>query len=166
MSSIAPPEPPLPTPPSPTPSPLTSPLALNVLSPEEYVTERLKLARSALLSGSLYLGHPDIRDKLIWINAGNFDILVTKEDASAFKNAQKAATEAAIPPPHPSYAVLSAVVLITDKDFCLTSCGMWQGQNDVVESFADVKLSCIGQAPVQDVFSPDFPHVTANVEAL
>ena len=69
-------------------------------------------------------------------------------------------------PTAPAPAVLSAVVIIPSDDYWLTLCGMWKGPTEAARSFADVKPTCMGEAPKHEVFSDDFNVVIKNVGVL
>ena len=43
---------------------------------------------------------------------------------------------------------------------------MWKGPTEAAKSFADVKLTCMGQVPTHDIFADDFKTVLKNVTDL
>ncbi|KIL55635.1 hypothetical protein M378DRAFT_182185 [Amanita muscaria Koide BX008] len=138
---------------------------------EGYLTEKLQNAREALIIGKYYLGTPEESwaDKLTWKRIGKAGRLVTVEDDAVASAAYKSFEESdqrGKPPNPPDPVILSAVVRVSDEDYWLTSCGMWNGLSPVARTLADVKPTCVGIAPGHSVFAEDFRFVLDNVERL
>ncbi|KAF7984151.1 hypothetical protein HWV62_16808 [Athelia sp. TMB] len=147
-----------------TASPATSP----AVSASEFLAEKLRNARDALIARGSYLGVTGVADGYRWERVGRTNKLVTAAAATAHREAQieYAANPDSNPVPEISPAVLSAVVLITEDDFYMTSCGMWNGPTTAARTFADVKPTCTGAQPDHAVFANDFPAVCENITAL
>lgn len=147
-----------------TSSPVTSPS----ISPAEFLAEKLRNARNALIARGLYLGIEGTADDLTWERVGRTNKLVTAATASARRDAQVAyaADSDGTTMPEVSPAVVSAVVLITEDDYWLTSCGMWNGPSSVAATFADVKPTCTGATPDHEVFASDFKNACDNITAV
>ena len=128
---------------------------------------RLRRTRDGLLRSGLYLGDENFEiDQVIWRHIGGDNCLVTKTSADAVDAALNAAPEEDRPIPEYDLAVLSAVVLISDDEFWLTSCGHWRGPRPFCQKFEDLKLTCTGKSPSGTPFSNDFPTVLANLTAV
>lgn len=154
-----------------TPSESSSAATATPVSAVELLAEKLRNAREALISKSIYLGTRGAAAGLKWQRtgrAGREDLLVTAETAAAVDEAQAAhdAHPENTPSPDISPAILSAVVLITEDDFWMTSCGMWKGPTQATPTFADVKPTCTGAAPPHEVFAADFPITCENITAI
>jgi hypothetical protein len=134
----------------------------------DFVTGKLQNAREALVAKGLYLGSSGVLDAVTWERNGRADHLVTVEAAATAAATRKAyvADPEAPEPTAPAPAVLSAVVFVPSEDYWLTSCGMWKGPTEAARSFADVKPTCMGEAPEHEVFSGDFNVVIKNMGAL
>lgn len=147
-----------------------TPSSPSVSATAGFLNEKLRNAREALVSSdkAIYLGVPDKLRDLRWVRVGNADLLVTEESAAEYLEAQQAlqADPEAPAPGAPKSAVLSAVVHIPAEDYWLTSDGMWKGPTDAAKTFADVKPSCTGQAPTNEVFSGDFTNVLKHMRTI
>lgn len=153
---------------SPSAGPAVSPANSTPVSASQFITEKMRNTRDALLTDGIYLGTADIANKVKWVRVDNGDILVTATTADTMEHAQTdhAADPDENPLPDVPPAILSAVVLITEDDFWMTSCGMWKGSTSACPTFADVKPTCTGGAPNHEVFTNDFRTVCGNVTAI
>lgn len=155
-------------PPSPSTKSTSSSAHANPVSAFKYLAEKLRNARDALVAKGLYLGTGGIANEVKWAPVGHGHLLVTTETAEMIQHAQDdhAADPDANPMPDVSPAILSAVVLITEEDFWMTSCGMWKGPTAITPTFADVKPTCTGGSPDHELFANDFRTVCGNVNTV
>jgi hypothetical protein len=145
-----------------------------LVTPEALSLAKMTKLRAHLVENSLYLGVPSIRESVTWTRSGRSDILVPTESLNEFETAMATRQKALdnkdpSPPPVPSppeHALLSTVVLISENDYWLTSCGNWRGPTNACKTFADVKPSCVAEASKNSPFDVDFSAYIANLNYL
>jgi len=133
----------------------------------ESLHHHLHLIRSDLMDSGIYIGDPtnQFRQDVVWKRHGRADHLVFKEveteNETENRNTDLSSTIELTP------ATLSVVVLASYEDCWLIPCGNWKGPTQVTKKFEDLKLSFVGERPVQfDVFQKDYNHVLMNVKWL
>jgi hypothetical protein len=139
-------------------------------SPKSFIAAKLILTCEHLLDKGLYLSSPSLHDDVVWSHVGTGNQLVTKSSVNAVVEAQ-ATSLVAESGEHtasmaPDVAHLSLIVSITNKDFWMTSCGMWKGSTTAVKMLTNVKPTCTGGMPDHHIFEPDFAVAMENVHWL
>jgi hypothetical protein len=138
-------------------------------SPQARMLQKLVDTRDLLMAEGFYIGDSTFRHDVVWLRVGKADHLVVKSDATAYDDAMKEfaldmSATAAPSPPQP--VPLSAIVHIPEGDFWFASCAMWKGPTQAAPTFADIKPSFTGQAPMHDPIRADFTEVIANIKWL
>jgi hypothetical protein len=127
-----------------------------------YLPERIKVFRDDLMNTVGYLGDPDVAHDFEWMPIGEDNWLVSKEAAAEFRASQATTSSSCVLGPSP--VQLSAIMEISDDDFRFTSCGMWRGGNHSnPKNFADVYLTCLGDAPPHPPLTADYDNVLLNL---
>jgi len=119
-------------------------------------------ALQKLRSDTVYLGDPDAHARLEWIRSGNDNIAVKKGDDVNDQISSKHLSNHQ----QPGSPTLSAIVLLTEEDFWLSSDGYWEDPTPSSPSFADVTISCTGAAPPPKDILADFGNVVENINVL
>ena len=130
----------------------------------EHFHHYLQSMRSDLMDSGIYIGDPtnQFRQDVEWRRNGRANYLVFKDTEAETENRNSVATNSELTP-----ATLSVVILVSYDDCWLIPCGNWKGPTQVTKKFEDVKLSFVGERPVQfDVFQKDYNHALTNVKWL
>jgi hypothetical protein len=142
-------------------------------TPSERLRSLLQETRQQLVEEGGYMGDRQLmtQNTVVWRRIGRGHCLVTKEWAETTAEAHtRIASQQTEEEENfeegPDMATLSAVVKITTEDFWMMSCGMWKGPSEMTPSFQDIKLTCTGGIPDDEVFCADYKTVLDNARRL
>jgi len=122
-------------------------------------SDQLRAFRASLIEKGGYLGDDSFSSQAEWRRMGRMHELVRRESTITANAAQTSG----------GLLLLSAVVSIPHSKFRLTAWNWWKEDDPLsyARTLADVKLSCLGEAPVGiDIFRDDFAKVLSNAELL
>jgi hypothetical protein len=139
-----------------------------VRAPTEWVppvTNRVARSRDTLLETPGYLGLPGVEGEYIWLPNGDIFHLFRKTELAEYDEEKGELVEAHTVS-FPEKAILCGIFNISEVDFNLTACGGWSGPRADAKTFAEVKLSCRGEAPAHQILEDDFDNVVANLQKL
>jgi hypothetical protein len=129
------------------------------------LSTRFQQIRKRLRYKTFYLGDEDAHRHLTWLSTERGDVVVQKSSNIADRHGTSSSHNSILPDDvYP--ATLSAIVLLTEEDFHLSSDGYWKEPTHMAATLGDVILSCTGAAPNHEELSSDFGNVVANVNAL
>lgn len=142
-----------------------------LLTPDDFHAQKIVNWHQKLLESDLYLGKAGMFKNVEWVKLSNHHLLVPKKNV-ALANKQhneciaNDKTENETPTSFEPAAV-SAVIKISTDDFWMMADRMWKGPTDFCKTFADIKLTCIGQCPAkEDQFEKDYPTVIDNIKKI
>ena len=116
--------------------------------------------RQQLIESGTYLADPQLLDHVHWVPDGRRNVLVYNDELLGNDDADGGHVSGP--------AVLSAVVRVSDQSFWLTSDGGWRGPTDFTPFLHQVKATCLGIMPNEDVgqFHWDWGAAVDNAQGL
>lgn len=110
------------------------------------------------LKGSdMYLGSPQVMEKVTWVCEGRADHLVVKSESHSDVHSEDASHE---------MVFLTTIICIDGSDFWMTSDGAYGWPSTVWKELADVKLSCAVCTLDLQPMKADYDQVVANLHKL
>ncbi|KAG6370933.1 hypothetical protein JVT61DRAFT_10780 [Boletus reticuloceps] len=109
--------------------------------------------RDQLLGTGFYLADASTLDRVHWAVDGRKSIL--------FEEPFDPTAESDLRP-----AVLTAILVLSDQRFFLTSDASWHGPSEITPRLYDVHASCIGVPPWVNPFHNDFSRLLVHAHAL
>ena len=128
------------------------------------LSDRIHSSLQRLRSDTSYLGDPNVHSQLTWYRSVHADVNAEVDTGHTDAYLSGSEFESQIPPP--PIATLSAIVILTDEDFWLSSDGFWEESTSRALSITDVTLTCTGADPRRHELRGHFNNVIANVIAL
>lgn len=109
--------------------------------------------RDQLINAGFYLAHASSLDNVQWGANGRKSILLARPPNSSR-------------PSEMSPAVLSAILVLSEQGFFLTSDANWKGPSEINPHLNDVKGTCIGTSPQVNLLRDDFTLLIDNARSL
>lgn len=106
-----------------------------------------------LIGAGFYLADSSTLDRVRWAVDGRKTILFEEPNDPSFETDMQP-------------AILSAILVLSEQGFFLTSDANWHGPSEITPHLYDVKGSCVGVAARVNPFRDDFSSLIAHARTL
>jgi hypothetical protein len=139
-------------------------MSLNAMMNDTLITMRIKRAVVRMQTLTFYLGDSGVHQRLAWHNTPDGNVLVVNDNIRSSR--RTASSSSYVDEGGMSPATLSAIVYLSEEDFCLSSDGYWTEPTKSAPSITDIVLTCTGAAGDNNSLVPNFHHVVENIKVI